>query len=79
MSQISTQALHFFEKLLNTYTQIRHTGWGKKSKTNKRTGTSIRDPRVLKRSHFLTNYLKLQIFTSYNNLRIGQDSEFVNF
>ena len=29
--------------------------------------------------HFLTNYLKLQILASYNNLRIGQDSEFAQF
>ena len=46
MSQISTQAIDFFENLLNTLTQIRHTGRGKKPKKNKRTGTSIRDPRV---------------------------------
>jgi hypothetical protein len=31
---------------------------------------------LLKHSHFLKNYLKLQILASYNNLRIGQDSEF---
>ena len=31
---------------------------------------------LLKHSHFLANYLKLQILASYNNLRIGQDSEF---
>ena len=31
---------------------------------------------ALKHSHFLTNYLKLQILASYYNLRIGQDSEF---
>ena len=34
---------------------------------------------ALKHSHFLTNYLKLQILASYNNLRIGQDSEFAKF
>ena len=34
---------------------------------------------ALKHSHFLTNYLKLQILASYNNLRIGQDSEFPKF
>ena len=34
---------------------------------------------ALKQSHFLTNYLKLQILASYNNLRIGQDSEFAKF
>ena len=28
---------------------------------------------------FLTNYLKLQILPSYNNPRIGQDSEFAQF
>jgi hypothetical protein len=33
----------------------------------------------LKHSHFLTNYLKLQILASYNNLRIGQDSLFAKF
>ena len=33
----------------------------------------------LKHSHFLTNYLKLQILASYYNLRIGQDSEFAKF
>ena len=47
MSQISKQAIHFFKKLINTLTQMRHTGWGKKAKKNKRTGTSIRDTRVL--------------------------------
>ena len=26
---------------------------------------------LLKHSHFLTNYQKLQILASYNNLRIG--------
>jgi hypothetical protein len=46
MSQISKQAIHFLKILLNVYTQIRHTGWGKKAKNNKRTGTSIRDTRV---------------------------------
>ena len=46
MSQISTQTIHFVEKLLKTLTQIRHTGWGKKPKKNKHTGTSIRDPRI---------------------------------
>ena len=28
---------------------------------------------------FLTNYLKWEILASYNNLRIGQDSEFAKF
>ena len=34
---------------------------------------------LLKQSHFLTNYLKLQILASFNNLRIEQDSEFAKF
>ena len=34
---------------------------------------------MLKHTHFLTNYLKLQILASCNNLRIEQDSEFVQF
>ena len=34
---------------------------------------------MLKHSYVLTNYLKLQILDSYNNLRIGQGSEFANF
>ena len=34
---------------------------------------------LLKHGKFLTNYLKLQILASYNNLRIGQDSEFAQF
>jgi hypothetical protein len=34
---------------------------------------------MLKHSHFLTNYLKLQVLASYNNLRIGQDSKFAKF
>ena len=34
---------------------------------------------LLKHSFFLTNYLKSQILASYNNLRIGQDSEFAKF
>ena len=28
---------------------------------------------------FLTNYLKLEMLASYNNLKIGQDSEFAKF
>ena len=44
MSQISIQAIHFFfEKLLNVQTQIQ----AHKAKKNKRTGSSIRDTRVL--------------------------------
>ena len=31
---------------------------------------------LLKHSQILTNCLKLQILASYNNFRIGQDSEF---
>ena len=31
---------------------------------------------ILSHSHFLTNYLKLQILASYNYLRIRHDSEF---
>ena len=31
---------------------------------------------LLKQSHFLTTYLKLQILASFNNLGIGQYSEF---
>ena len=31
---------------------------------------------LLKDGHFLTNYLKLQISASYNNLRIRHSSEF---
>ena len=34
---------------------------------------------LLKYNNFLTNYLKLQILDSYNNLRIGQDFEFGKF
>jgi hypothetical protein len=34
---------------------------------------------LLKHSYFLKNYLKLQILASYNNLRIGQYSEFAKF
>jgi hypothetical protein len=34
---------------------------------------------LLKQKHFLTNYLKLQILASYNNLRIGKDTEFAQF
>ena len=33
---------------------------------------------LLKHSHFLINYMKLQILAYYNNLRIGQDFEFFN-
>ena len=69
MSQISTQTIHFVEKLLKTLTQIRHTGWGKKPKKNKRTGTYIRDPRVYRLrfnggtylSYFLYPTLRCQI------------------
>ena len=34
---------------------------------------------LLKLGHFLNDYLKLQILASYDNLRIGQDSEFAQF
>ena len=34
---------------------------------------------LLKHSYFLTNYIKLQIFASCNNLWIGQGSEFAKF
>ena len=34
---------------------------------------------VVQTQPFLTNYLKLQILASYNNLRIGYDSEFGKF
>ena len=34
---------------------------------------------TLEVGHFLTNHLKLQILAPYNNLRIGQDSEFAQF
>ena len=34
---------------------------------------------VTHHKRFLTNCLKLQILASYNNLRVGQDSEFVMF
>ena len=46
LSLTSTQANHFFKKLSNTYPHIKHTGWGKKPKKNKGTGTSFRDPWV---------------------------------
>ena len=46
MSQISKRAIHLFKNLINTYTQIKHIGWRKKTKKNKRTATSIRDTRV---------------------------------
>ena len=34
---------------------------------------------LLKHSHFLTNYRKLQILASYIHLRIEEDYEFANF
>jgi hypothetical protein len=34
---------------------------------------------LLKHSYLLTNYLKLQIWASYNNRRIGPDYEFAMF
>ena len=74
MSQISKQAIHFKKNLINTCTQIRHTGWGKKAKKNKRTWTSIRDTRV----HSNYNYKKAKLYrqnlVKFSCLLIQSDS-----